>query len=113
VSKGDFLRLIDRWFPIKLVELRAFLLDILDLRGKPAQRFLRNAVGEALFHLEEQLRDFVGIAGPGFFEFDQEKRKDCPGLPPCSIGDICPSSNDLRLFGLWKIGVSGSDFGLI
>ena len=25
----------------------------------------------------------------------------------------CPSSNDLRLFGLWKIGVSGSDFGLI
>ena len=28
-------------------------------------------------------------------------------------GGSCPSSNDLRLFGLWKIGVSGSDFGLI
>ena len=26
---------------------------------------------------------------------------------------ICPSSNDLRLFGLWKNGVSGSVCGLI
>ena len=26
---------------------------------------------------------------------------------------ICPSSNDLRLFGLWKIGVSGSVCALI
>jgi hypothetical protein len=26
---------------------------------------------------------------------------------------VCPSSNDLRLFGLWKIGVSGSVCGLI
>ncbi len=25
----------------------------------------------------------------------------------------CPSSNDLRLFGLWKNGVSGSVCGLI
>ena len=30
-----------------------------------------------------------------------------------TMGQNCPSSNDLRLFGLWKIGVSGSDFGLI
>ena len=28
-------------------------------------------------------------------------------------GVTCPSSNDLRLFGLWKNGVSGSVFGLI
>jgi len=40
-------------------------------------------------------------------------------LPPCVVAmeacgtAHCPSSNDLRLFGLWKIGVSGSDFGLI
>ena len=27
--------------------------------------------------------------------------------------EICPSSNDLRLFGLWKNGVSGSVCGLI
>jgi hypothetical protein len=28
-------------------------------------------------------------------------------------GANCPSSNELRLFGLWKIGVSGSVCGLI
>ena len=31
----------------------------------------------------------------------------------CSIDLLCPSSNDLRLFGLWKNGVSGSVCGLI
>lgn len=30
-----------------------------------------------------------------------------------TLSDLCPSSNDLRLFGLWKSGVSGSDFWLI
>jgi hypothetical protein len=30
-----------------------------------------------------------------------------------AILTICPSSNDLRLFGLWKNGVSGSVCGLI
>ena len=30
-------------------------------------------------------------------------------VPPLA----CPSSNDLRLFGLWKNGVSGSVCGLI
>ena len=28
-------------------------------------------------------------------------------------GEDCPSSNDLRLLGLWKNGVSGSVCGLI
>jgi hypothetical protein len=30
-----------------------------------------------------------------------------------TFGTDCPSSNDLRLFGLWKNGVSGSVCGLI
>ena len=30
-----------------------------------------------------------------------------------SLTCACPSSNDLRLFGLWKTGVSGSVYGLI
>ncbi|ATN37704.1 hypothetical protein ACO34A_28465 (plasmid) [Rhizobium sp. ACO-34A] len=30
-----------------------------------------------------------------------------------AVGAMCPSSNDLRLFGLWKNGVSGSVCGLI
>jgi hypothetical protein len=29
------------------------------------------------------------------------------------VGAACPSSNDLRLFGLWKNGVSGSVCWLI
>ena len=32
---------------------------------------------------------------------------------PDSESATCPSSNDLRLFGLWKNGVSGSVCGLI
>jgi len=34
------------------------------------------------------------------------------GFDPADV-KYCPSSNDLRLFGLWKIGVSGSVLGLI
>ena len=30
-----------------------------------------------------------------------------------AVATLCPSSNDLRLFGLWKNGVSGSVCGLI
>ena len=37
----------------------------------------------------------------------EEYRSDHPD------GYGCPSSNDLRLFGLWKNGVSGSVCGLI
>lgn len=37
-----------------------------------------------------------------------------PSTSVFSIRDLrCPSSNDLRLFGLWKNGVSGSVCGLI
>lgn len=35
-------------------------------------------------------------------------------VSPTAEGEhICPSSNELRLFGLWKSGVSGSVCGLI
>ncbi|KQV78158.1 hypothetical protein ASC90_26905 [Rhizobium sp. Root1220] len=38
----------------------------------------------------------------------------CDGLADDQpAGGTCPSSNELRLFGLWKSGVSGSVCGLI
>ena len=51
------------------------------------------------------LKDFIAKAkeAPGKLR----NANDQPG------GTSCPSSNDLRLFGLWKIGVSGSVSGLI
>ncbi|WP_054313278.1 hypothetical protein [Mesorhizobium sp. 1M-11] len=45
--------------------------------------------------------------------------KDTSGTNPAvltrtlQISNECPSSNDLRRFGLWKTGVSGSVCGLI
>ena len=42
------------------------------------------------------------------------KKLGCPFFASATLRPVqCPSSNDLRLFGLWKNGVSGSVCGLI
>ena len=37
----------------------------------------------------------------------------CLRMAGSAVNLVCPSSNDLRLFGLWKSGVSGSVCGFI
>ncbi|MCC0036557.1 MAG: hypothetical protein H6887_14995 [Hoeflea sp.] len=58
--------------------------------------------------------DLIRITrGPGKYEIKEHYAPVDPGPAPTYYKVICPSSNDLRLFGLWKSGVSGSVCGFI
>ncbi len=69
-----------------------------------------DADGRLVARSAERLEGKVAIGGPVERTIGGQKIA-LRGLTACPTD--CPSSNDLRLFGLWKIGVSGSDFGLI
>ena len=68
-----------------------------------------------------QTLDKLGIPRPTFYRwYDRFQTHGVEGLEdrtsaPSRVWNRipCPSSNDLRLFGLWKNGVSGSVCGLI
>lgn len=65
---------------------------------------------------DSRQRIAVDIVGRFLIEETKDTRSGSPNsayVPAKTIELACPSSNDLRLFGLWKNGVSGSVCGLI
>ncbi len=69
----------------------------------------------------EIVRRFIGFGEPrgeeqSTFEWSEASAAEPPRGRKAALltaGGTCPSSNDLRLFGLWKSGVSGSVCELI
>ena len=62
--------------------------------------------------LQKNLSALDNVDGSTLKDFNQIAADSASKIQDLSNA-WCPSSNDLRLFGLWKNGVSGSVFGLI